>query len=412
MRVMMLALTIGWLSFALAQTQPKPTTSGPLTAQQKVAQAKKQPAKLPEFRVILVGRVENKQEPAVEGVDFGSPRRTAQGMLATVGNCGWMSLTSSSVDRVYLAVTEAKDGDGRVIPELDGQSFRIACENADEVGRFRGELVQVHGVIREGTQLKGKEIGVVSVAETSTPRANPAKPTDLLSASASGDIEGVKRAILGGVDVNTRNEFGMIPVSTALHPTGSYTKMIGANRGETALILAARQGYVEIVKFLLQEGANAKAADSRGETALAAAKESGYSEIVQILSQPAAAGVAESGETLERLPSKVTQPAQRTKPTRREPIKVSDNVQESRLIRRVEPAYPELAKRARVQGRVVLIVIVDEEGNVADIRISSGHPLLDEAAISAVRQWKYSPAVLNGEPVPVTATVTVIFNLK
>ena len=88
------------------------------------------------------------------------------------------------------------------------------------------------------------------------------------------------------------------------------------------------------------------------------------------------------------------------------------NVQESKLIRRVAPVYPELAKRARVQGKVVLVVTVDEEGNVSDIRVSTGHPLLNEAAISAVKQWKYSPTLLNGEPVPVIATVTVIFNLK
>jgi len=100
------------------------------------------------------------------------------------------------------------------------------------------------------------------------------------------------------------------------------------------------------------------------------------------------------------------------KPVKRDPIKVGGNVQESKLIRKVEPVYPELAKRARVMGKVILVVTVDEEGNVSDIRVSSGHPLLDEAALAAVRQWKYSPTLLNGEPVPVIATVTVIFNLK
>jgi len=100
------------------------------------------------------------------------------------------------------------------------------------------------------------------------------------------------------------------------------------------------------------------------------------------------------------------------KPVKRDPIKVGGNVQESKLIRRVEPIYPELAKRARVQGRVVLVVTVDEEGNVSEINITSGHPLLNEAAVTAVKQWKYSPTLLNGEPVPVIATVTVIFNLK
>ena len=61
---------------------------------------------------------------------------------------------------------------------------------------------------------------------------------------------------------------------------------------------------------------------------------------------------------------------------------------------------------------MVLVVTVDEEGSVSEIKVTNGHPLLDEAAISAVKQWKYSPTLLNGEPVPVIATVTVIFNLK
>jgi TonB family protein len=98
------------------------------------------------------------------------------------------------------------------------------------------------------------------------------------------------------------------------------------------------------------------------------------------------------------------------KPVKREPIKVDGNMQETKLIRRVQPVYPELAKRARVEGRVILLVTVDEEGNVSEIRVIAGHPLLVEAALSAVRQWKYSLTLLNGEPVPVIATVTVRFS--
>lgn len=100
------------------------------------------------------------------------------------------------------------------------------------------------------------------------------------------------------------------------------------------------------------------------------------------------------------------------RPVKREPIRVGGNVQESKLIRKVEPVYPELAKRARVSGVVVLQVTVDEEGNVTEMRVLKGHPLLNDAAEQAVRQWKYSPTLLNGEPVPVIATVTVIFNLR
>jgi protein TonB len=92
-------------------------------------------------------------------------------------------------------------------------------------------------------------------------------------------------------------------------------------------------------------------------------------------------------------------------------MRVGGNVQESKILRRVDPVYPELAKRARVEQMVMLEVNVDEEGNVASVRVMKGHPLLDQAAVDAVKQWKYSPTLLNNEPVPVIATVTVIFKL-
>ena len=98
--------------------------------------------------------------------------------------------------------------------------------------------------------------------------------------------------------------------------------------------------------------------------------------------------------------------------TKKKPIRVGGNVQASRLIHRVEPEYPELAKRTRVSGMVILEVIVSEAGTVEDVTVIRGHPLLNEAAIRAVRQWKYSPYFLNGEPIPVTATVTVKFVLR
>ena len=97
---------------------------------------------------------------------------------------------------------------------------------------------------------------------------------------------------------------------------------------------------------------------------------------------------------------------------KREPIRIGGNVAESKLIRRVEPIYPDLALRARVQGMVVLTVTINEEGFVSGLKVVSGNPLLREAAIDAVKQWHYSPTLLNGEPVPVVATVTVAFKLK
>jgi TonB family protein len=99
-------------------------------------------------------------------------------------------------------------------------------------------------------------------------------------------------------------------------------------------------------------------------------------------------------------------------PPQRPPIRVGGNVQESKLIHRVEPVYPEVALRARVQGRVILTITVNEEGFVSDVQVVNGHPLLSDAAIAAVKQWQYSPTLLNGKPVTVIATVTVIFAIK
>lgn len=95
----------------------------------------------------------------------------------------------------------------------------------------------------------------------------------------------------------------------------------------------------------------------------------------------------------------------------REPIRVGGNVQESKLLVKVEPVYPDLAKRARVSGVVILQVTVNEAGEVYEAKVLRGHPMLDEAAVDAVKQWRYSPTLLNGEPVPAMATVTVIFSL-
>ncbi len=99
-------------------------------------------------------------------------------------------------------------------------------------------------------------------------------------------------------------------------------------------------------------------------------------------------------------------------PVRPKPVPTGGDVLQSRLIRKVVPDYPELAKRARVSGTVILKVSVDEEGNVYDVIVLRGHPLLEQAAVAAVRQWKYSPTLLNGEPVPVIAEVTVVFALR
>ena len=98
-------------------------------------------------------------------------------------------------------------------------------------------------------------------------------------------------------------------------------------------------------------------------------------------------------------------------PPKKEPVRVGGQVLTSRLINHPSPIYPPLARAARVQGTVILQVVVDESGRVRETKIISGHPLLTQAAVDAVQQWVYSPTLLNGEPIPVIGTVTVRFTL-
>jgi protein TonB len=77
----------------------------------------------------------------------------------------------------------------------------------------------------------------------------------------------------------------------------------------------------------------------------------------------------------------------------------------------VNPVYPVIAVKARIMGTVILEAVLDEEGGISTVKVLSGHPFLADAAVQAVKQWKYSPTILNGEPVPVIATITVVFRL-
>ncbi len=93
-------------------------------------------------------------------------------------------------------------------------------------------------------------------------------------------------------------------------------------------------------------------------------------------------------------------------------IRISQGVTEGRLIQKVEPPYPKLAQAARIQGQVVLAAIISKTGEIQNLVLVSGHPLLAPAAIEAVKQWRYRPYLLNGEPVDVETTITETFQLS
>ncbi len=86
-------------------------------------------------------------------------------------------------------------------------------------------------------------------------------------------------------------------------------------------------------------------------------------------------------------------------------------VQQAMLIKRQTPHYPALAKQARISGVVRLAAFITENGTIDQLRVLSGHPLLIQAALDAVKEWRYRPTILNGEPVLVETTIDVHFNL-
>ena len=92
-------------------------------------------------------------------------------------------------------------------------------------------------------------------------------------------------------------------------------------------------------------------------------------------------------------------------------IKLGGQVQAAKIVAQPQPLYPALARQARIQGNVVLHAIIDKDGRVGQLEVVSGHPLLVQAALDAVKQWRYQPTQLNGDPVEVDTTITVSFVL-
>jgi protein TonB len=94
------------------------------------------------------------------------------------------------------------------------------------------------------------------------------------------------------------------------------------------------------------------------------------------------------------------------------PVRLNGGMQPPRKIVHVDPVYPRVAQQARIEGTVILETVIDVNGHVTSVRVLRSIPLLDQAAIEAVRGWTFTPTLLNGVPVPIALTVTVRFALS
>src|SRR5215471_434562 len=116
---------------------------------------------------------------------------------------------------------------------------------------------------------------------------------------------------------------------------------------------------------------------------------------------------------IEKLPDPPAVPApEPPKISTTAPVRVSGTVQAAKILRKVVPQYPPLARQARVSGVVRLLGVIAKDGTVQRLTVISGHPLLQKAALDAVSQWLYQPTLLSGEAVEVLAPIDVIFRLS
>ena len=95
-----------------------------------------------------------------------------------------------------------------------------------------------------------------------------------------------------------------------------------------------------------------------------------------------------------------------------EPFRVGGGIRPPAKIVNADPVYPPEAREARVQGVVIMEATISRTGEVSDVEVLRSVPLLDEAAVAAVRQWRYEPTLVDGEPVSILMTVTMNFRLR
>src|SRR6185295_7707304 len=93
-------------------------------------------------------------------------------------------------------------------------------------------------------------------------------------------------------------------------------------------------------------------------------------------------------------------------------VRIGGDVQEPKKIKDVKPVYPEEAQKAGVQGIVIIETVIGTDGSIIEAKVLRPVPMLERAAVDAVMQWKYTPTLLNGQPVELVMTVTVTFTLS
>ena len=228
----------------------------------------------------------------------------------------------------------------------------------------------------------------------------------------------------GDSDGRARRRRYVLPVSIAAHAAAAAAILIVplAAEVEPPLVMRPAQRVFHVVAEPPPVAVPVRGAQ-RGPVARTAPSEAPAAIVEETLppDQPASAGppgppslgpvgVADGiSEGIGRTGDVIAQPAPPTPPV---PVRPGGKIREPRKIVDVPPVYPPVAIAARKEGVVILEALLDEKGHVDRVKVLRSEPLLDDAAVQAVRRWRYTPTLLNGVPVPVLMTVTVRFSLR
>ena len=229
-------------------------------------------------------------------------------------------------------------------------------------------------------------------------QVTPAAIMEMFSSVASQESRDLSE--LNGVDQHVTLRLHEVPLTTVYEDLGrraGFTVYFGTSADSLGTIsVAVSDTTVHEVLELLAEDANIEYRVIDSETLAIRLRQEGPVEPVHLDIQERPA----KKKVIKRTPAS---PA---------PVRVGGDIQEPEKIHHVTPAYTDEARRARQEGFVILEAVIDKEGNVGDVDVLRGLGMgLDEAAVEAVKQWKYTPTLYDGEPVEVVVTISVKFQL-
>ena len=320
---------------------------------------------------------------------------------------------SGDEDQIELAVHMTRGGKEDTLPFVPRFTFAMKMES--DIWRLNEISVTVRLPLADPDFLKSIEdrqrsqneqmiiwaVRSVNTAETTYKAANGNFACDLATLGKAGkQASGTSRAYLYDPQLATGKKNGYVFVISSCD--GSHYKIVG----EPAAPDSGQRAFCSDESGTIRASADGKATSclSSGEEVQGSADATGVAAaVVEAQKQQQPAVSAESPKSVGTASPHSSAPQR---------VRVSQGVTQSLLVSKVSPVYPPDARATRVQGAVVLAAIIGKDGSVQSVRVvSSASPLLEKAALDAVKQWKYRPYLLNGNPVEVETQITVNFTL-